>query len=46
MIHVASPLDEATEKLITVVIGCAIAVEGKVLIEIKAVDRLAPIHFA
>jgi GxxExxY protein len=98
MIHVASPLDEATEKLITVIIGCAIAVhkelgpgllesiyrralcielaatglsfeverqipviyretllcyqrldivvEGKVLIEIKAVDRLAPIHFA
>ena len=26
MIHVASPLDEATEKLITVIIGCAITV--------------------
>ena len=98
MIHVASPPDEATEKLITVIIGCAIAVhkelgpgllesihrralcielaasglsfeverqvpvmyrgtllcyqrfdlvvQGKVLVEVKAVDRLVPIHFA
>jgi GxxExxY protein len=98
MLKIVSPLDEATEKLVTLIIGCAIAVhkelgpgllesiyrralcielaaagisfeverqvpvmyrgtllchqrldivvEGKVLIEIKAVDRLAPIHHA
>ena len=98
MLRIVSPLDEATEKLITLIIGCAIAVhkelgpglleniyrralcielaaaglsfeverqvpvmyrgtllchqrldivvEGKVLIEIKAVERLAPIHHA
>jgi GxxExxY protein len=98
MIHVHSPLDAATEALISRTIGCAIAVhrelgpglleniyrralcielaaagfsfeverqipvmyrgtllchqrldlvvEGKILIEIKAADRLAPIHHA
>jgi GxxExxY protein len=98
MLRVVSPLDDATEKLITLIIGCAIAVhkalgpgllesiyrralcielaaaglsfeverqvpvtyrgtllchqrldiivEGQVLIEIKAVERLAPIHYA